>query len=131
MFLDASALCAVLLDEPDRAHFEVKIASADQVVTSPIATWESMRAVMREHGVDARQATEDVDALLRAAEVSIVPISGDDYRAAAEAFARFGKGRHPAALNMGDCFSYACARSAELPLLYKGQDFALTDIVAA
>lgn len=131
MFIDASALCSILLDEPDRLRMELKLAGAESPTTSAIAAWESARAVIREQGVSARQANEDVDDLLSAAGVRIVPILDEHYRLALDAFDRFGKGRHPAALNMGDCFAYACAKAADQPLLYKGEDFARTDIEAA
>lgn len=64
-------------------------------------------------------------------EIDQIPLSIDVTSAAIDAFARFGKGRHPAALNMGDCFAYACARVHRVPLLYKGDDFSLTDIERA
>jgi ribonuclease VapC len=131
MFIDASALCAVLLDEPDRASMERMIAGADNPLTSPVAAWETARAVMRDQGVSARQAMEDVDGVLSAAGVRMMPVVADHYRLALDAFERFGKGRHPAALNMGDCFAYACATAADQPLLYKGDDFARTDIEPA
>jgi ribonuclease VapC len=63
--------------------------------------------------------------------IDLVPVGADHGRLAAEAFVRFGKGRHPAELNMGDCFSYALAKSLHAPLLYKGEDFAKTDIASA
>ncbi|CAN5295645.1 hypothetical protein BH09PSE1_BH09PSE1_29370 [soil metagenome] len=61
----------------------------------------------------------------------MMSIGASEHRLALEAFDRFGKGRHPAALNMGDCFAYACAKSLAVPLLYKGDDFAQTDVEAA
>ena len=68
--------------------------------------------------------------LLSQTQSSVVAVGDAECRLALDAYARFGKGRHPARLNMGDCFAYACARSHGVPLLYKGDDFALTDIEA-
>jgi ribonuclease VapC len=83
--------------------------------------------------VDARQGADAVRDLefLVDATVEIVPVDVEHARAAAAAWRRFGKGRHPAALNFGDCFSYALARLAGVPLLYKGDDFSQTDVAAA
>lgn len=131
MFIDASALCAVLLGEPDHADLDLRIAQAADAVTSPVAVWETVRAMVREQGVEVDAALADVERYLAAAEVRIVEIPAQAHRPALQAFARFGKGRHPAALNMGDCFAYACARSHEVPLLFKGDDFPRTDIESA
>ena len=76
-------------------------------------------------------AGHDLDAFLEAAEIELVPVTPDQARAARQAWRRFGKGNHPAGLNFGDCFSYALAESAREPLLFKGEDFARTDIEAA
>lgn len=128
MFIDASALCAVLLREEDHAALEVQIAQAEDAITSPVAVWEVVRALVRERVVEVDAALNDVERYLTAAEIRIVAIPADTHRLALEAFARFGKGRHPAALNLGDCFSYACARGQGVPLLFKGDDFSRTDI---
>lgn len=131
MFIDASALCAVLLREPGYAALEDLTARAEGAVTSPVAIWETVRAIVREQGVEVDAALTDVERYLAAAEVRIIEIPARAHRLALEAFERFGKGRHPAALNMGDCFAYACARSYEVPLLFKGDDFPQTDIKSA
>jgi ribonuclease VapC len=131
MFIDASALCAVLLREPGHEAFEVLIAQTDGSVTSPVAVWETVRAIVREQAVEVDAALTYVERYLTAAEVRISGIPVQAHRPALEAFERFGKGRHPAALNMGDCFAYACARSFEVPLLFKGDDFPQSDIEPA
>ena len=77
------------------------------------------------------QAAQDLDALLERAEIELVPVTVEHLEAARRAWRRFGKGRHPAALNFGDCFAYALARTTGEPLLFKGGDFAKTDIDAA
>ena len=76
-------------------------------------------------------AGDELDALLRRAEVQLVPVTSEQAYAARHAWRRFGKGNHPAALNFGDCFAYALAVTTGEPLLFKGEDFALTDIEAA
>ena len=131
MFIDASALCAVLLGEHDHAVLDLHIAQTAGALTSPIAVWETVRALIREQGGEVDDALADVERYLALSEVRIVQIPAQAHRLALEAFSRFGKGRHPAALNMGDCFAYACARSYEVPLLFKGADFPQTDIASA
>lgn len=131
MFIDASALCAVLLEEPEQAEFRIRITMASQATTSPVAVWETVRALVRERSAHVASALEVVERLLDAGQIVIVPIGPDEQALAISAFDRFGKGRHPAALNMGDCFAYACARSLGVPLLFKGGDFSRTDIERA
>lgn len=131
MFVDASALCAVFLHEDDYDTIEAKLATASGAITSPIAVWETVRGIVRETGAEVGQVRREVEAYLTEADISLAPIGGAELDIALEAFGRFGKGRHPARLNMGDCFSYACARSRGLPLLFKGDDFSRTDIPLA
>lgn len=130
MFVDASALCAILLNEPERAAFLTRMMDSD-AKTSPVALWETVRAVTRETGQDETAASRIVDALIEATGTELVSVGLAEKTLSIQAFDRFGKGRHPAALNMGDCFAYACARSLAVPLLYKGDDFGRTDIEAA
>jgi ribonuclease VapC len=131
MFVDASAWTAILLAEGEHRAFMVKLAGASSVRTSAIANWEATRAVAREAGSGIQGAAQKLRALQRDANAQIVSIGEVEQIVALEAHARFGKGVHPAKLNMGDCFAYACAKVHGLPLLYKGDDFALTDIEAA
>lgn len=128
MFVDASALCAIMLDEPDRAEFEATLVAATDALTSPIAVWETVRAMTREIGVDPHDAARRLEAYLAAARVRVVSVGPLEGEAAVLAMTRFGKGRHAASLNMGDCFAYACAVTNRTSLLFKGDDFALTDI---
>lgn len=131
MFVDASALCAVFLHEDDYMDIETKLASASGAITSPIAVWETVRGVVRETGLDIGEARGEVETYLAEAGIDLVSIGAGDLDIALGAFARFGKGRHPAQLNMGDCFAYACAKRRGVPLLFKGRDFPLTDIEPA
>jgi ribonuclease VapC len=129
MFVDASALAAILLREPEADAFLEKIERADIAVTSPIAVYETVLALMRETGLSRIVAEEQVRSLFRAAGISVVPLTDEIGRAALDAFDRYGKGRgHPAQLNLGDCFAYGAARVMGVPLLYKGADFAGTDL---
>lgn len=90
-----------------------------------------MVSLSRRLNVVPSEALELVSVLLIEAPVEIIAIPPEAGDLAVSAFERFGKGRHPAALNFGDCFSYACARHLDAPLLYKGGDFSLTDIHSA
>lgn len=102
------------------------------LVTSPLAVFEMVAALTRRRRQSAERSAEQVQTFLDTAGIAVVPITEADGRAALTAFARFGKGQgHPAQLNMGDCFAYACARTHEVPLLFVGNDFPQTDIAAA
>ncbi len=130
-FVDASAIAAILLDETDAADLFARIQARAPCRTSPLAIWETVRAVSRERHVTIEAAQATVERLLQIAAIEVAPVAAEVRHLALEAHARFGKGRHPAALNFGDCFAYACARHARVPMLYKGDDFALTDIEPA
>ena len=127
MFVDASALVAILLNEPEREVLLNKIDAAFERATSPIAVYETVLALMRDSRIARPVAERDVRDLIKAANISMVPITDEMGRAALDAFDRYGKGRHRAGLNMGDCFAYGAARVLGVPLLYKGADFAATD----
>nr|WP_295113769.1 type II toxin-antitoxin system VapC family toxin [uncultured Caulobacter sp.] len=131
MFVDASAWTAMLLEEPEAEAFREKIADAIEVTTSAIANWETVRAVARETNRDIEAVSQELRVLQLYARAQILPIGQPEQIVALDAHARFGKGAHPARLNMGDCFAYACATLRNLPLLYKGDDFSRTDITAA
>jgi ribonuclease VapC len=131
MFVDASAWTAILLAEVEHRTFMAKLAGASSVLTSAIANWEAIRAIGREAGGDIEAAAQKLQVLQERAGAQIVSIGEAEQIVALEAHARFGKGVHPAKLNMGDCFAYACAKLHGVALLYKGNDFALTDIEPA
>jgi ribonuclease VapC len=131
MFVDASALCAVLLGESDAADYALAIRRAEKPVTSAVAIFETVLAAARVADGDVGAARRQVDRFLRLAGVRIVEIGDDELARALDAFDRYGKGRHPARLNMGDCFAYACAKTEGVPLLFKGDDFDQTDIAIA
>jgi ribonuclease VapC len=101
-------------------------------LTSPVAVLEAVMALRRLGGVTVIEAERMVEDFLTAAGVSLVPIAGAEARAAIDTYAPFGKGQgHPAQLNLGDCFAYACARVRGIPLLFVGNDSARTDAPSA
>jgi ribonuclease VapC len=131
MFVDASAWTAILLNEPERDRLRSSLVSAVTILTSPIANWETVRALSRETSDSIAMAAARLAALQASVGARGVTIGPAEQVMALEVHARFGKGVHPARLNMGDCFAYACARTNAVPLLFKGDDFSLTDIEPA
>lgn len=131
MFLDASAMVAILTSEEDGDILADRLAAASQRYTSAIAIFETVAAVVRVRTFSVDEARTIVTRFLDLAEVVLQPIGWNEAEAAMTAFERFGKGRHSAALNMGDCFAYGCAKALGVPLLFKGDDFPRTDIEAA
>jgi ribonuclease VapC len=131
MFLDASALTAMLVDERDARELLVRMQNYTRRITSPLAVWEASVAVARILGLEIEAAEAAVEEFLALTRVSVEPVPAEVRGLALSAFARFGKARHPAALNFGDCFAYACAKKMGVPLLYKGDDFPQTDMEAA
>jgi ribonuclease VapC len=127
MVVDTSAVVAILLEEPEARSFAARLVDAGHAVMSA-ASYVELRIVARSRG---RRGAAEVDGTLADGGIEIVPVTPGQARLAAEAYDRFGKGRHPAALNFGDCFSYALAKERSEPLLFKGDDFARTDIAAA
>jgi ribonuclease VapC len=131
MFIDASALCAIILDEEDGPEIAAKIEGAVKPLTSPVAVFETVLAVARVGPMSVHQANAIVAEMLRLGRIEVVGLDARIGSVAIGAFERFGKGRHSAKLNMGDCFAYACAVTHGVPLLFKGDDFSRTDIAAA
>src|SRR5579859_1510552 len=127
MFVDASAIVAILTEESDADILAGRLEAARQPMTSAVAVFEATAGVARKKACSMVVARDFVFRFLSTAGVDIVPIREREALLALEAFDRFGKGRHPAGLNMGDCFAYACARARGVPLLFKGDDFARTD----
>ena len=127
MVIDPSAILAILQNEPERGDFNAAIAAADQRRLSAASLVELSIVVEARCGVEGQS---DLDLFLTTANVAIVPFNADQAQIARSAFRRFGKGRHPAGLNLGDCYSYALAQICAAPLLFKGHDFGLTDVQA-
>ena len=132
MVIDASTLTAILLSEPEAGHFlDVLDASAETLAISPVSVFETVAAVVRVTGCPVVEARVSVSAALKDYGITITEISIEAGEEAITAFDRFGKGRHPAQLNMGDCYSYALAKTLRAPILFKGDDFSRTDFEAA
>ena len=128
MILDTSAVVAVLYREPEAAAFAQLIHDAEVCRISVVSHVELSMVIEQQLGPDGmRQA----GAFFRRAGVVIEPVTLDQGELARQAFLDFGKGRHKAGLNFGDCFSYALAKATGEPLLFKGKDFIHTDIKAA
>lgn len=128
MIVDTSALLAILLREPEAASFAAAIESADTLRLSVAGYLEAAIFVDR-HGDEVRRAM--LDTFLEEFSIRLEPITVEQARIARQAFQWFGKGLRPAALNFGDCFTYALAKVTREPVLFKGQDFSRTDLVAA
>ncbi len=127
--LDSSALIAVLRREAEAEDFIRIIAEADGCLLSAVSLMETSMVLAGRRGAAALWA--ELDAFIARAEIEVVAHDGRLPLAAREAFLRYGKGRHPAGLNMGDCATYALAKLRGLPLLFKGNDFPATDLMAA
>jgi ribonuclease VapC len=128
VIIDSSAVIAVLRNEPEREQFAEAIAAA---VSRSMAAPNVLETAMVLAGRQEDAILERLDAFLREASVRIQPFSAEHAAAARHAFLRYGKGRHKAGLNFGDCIAYAAAKLEAEPLLFKGEDFRLTDIEAA
>ena len=125
MIVDSSALIAILFNEPDRASLVAKMASASSLSVSAASVLESAMVLEGNRGLGA---SADLDDLIRRTRMRIIPFDLEQLEIARKAFELYGKGRHPAGLNFGDCISYALAKWTGEALLYKGADFTLTDV---
>ncbi len=132
IFVDTSAVIAILTGEPEAAQLAAKIqAERERICGSHVVLEASMRLATIS-GLTPTEVDADVTRALHAASIAIVPITEDVAHAAVAAFERYGKGRKSrAGLNFGDCLSYACAKVHGARLLFKGADFAHTDIAKA
>lgn len=125
MVIDTSALVTVLQDEPERRAFNEMIESAESCILSAASLVEVSIVIESRYGSDGIRT---LDLYLSKAGVEIVEVDENQAMIARRAFKQYGKGRHPAGLNYGDCFSYALAKSRAEPLLFKGEDFSRTDL---
>jgi ribonuclease VapC len=125
MLIDSSALLAILQSEPERRSFIEAIESADSVRISIASFVETSMVIETRYGAEGLR---DLDRFLSRAAIELVPVDPEQGQLARSAFSRFGKGRHRAGLNFGDCFSYAAAVSLREPLLFKGDAFIYTDV---
>lgn len=136
MFVDASAMLAILLEEPEgRALAEALETPSSPPVTSVVAAWEAAVGLYRKKRIPMAEAEARLREFLAQAEVEVVPLSMDEFSAALRAFERYGRHRYPEAernraLNLADCFHYASAKTQGIPMLHKDQGLALTDLAS-
>ncbi len=128
MVVDTSVVVAVMLREPERRYFLDKMVDARSREISAVSYMEAGMVLISRLGDEAEQA---LNTMLGEVGITVTPVSAMQSRMALAAFRRYGKGRHPAGLNLGDCFSYALAKSRAEGLLFKGADFSKTDIAIA
>ena len=128
MIVDTSAILAIALDEPERVRFRTLIAEAQRCALSA-GSWIELSAVVTRRHPDSVLAA--IGRLIAEARITIAPVTIEQAQIGHEAYRVYGKGRHPARLNFGDCFAYALAKATGEPLLYKGDDFVHTDVRAA
>lgn len=132
MFVDASAIVAIITRESDADDLADMLDGARSPITSPVAVFEAALGVCRKRHASVAEAQDDVREFLATAGIRTVSITAKEAEAALDAFSRYGKGGgHPAQLNLGDCFAYAAAKTYGTTLLFKGEDFAKTDIRTA
>ena len=125
MVIDSSALVAILQDEPERRSFNRAIEAADRRAMSVASFVETSIVIESRIGPDGIRA---LDLFIAKAGIELVPVDVDQAHVARTAIRDYGKRRHPAGLNFGDCFAYALAKTLDEPLLFKGTDFTLTDV---
>ena len=128
MIVDSSAVLAILFGEPDSGRYETALALAP---TCRMSTANFLEAAIVVESRVGTSGGHQLDILLERAQIELVPVTPEQAHAARRAWRRYGKGNHPAGLNFGDCFAYGLAETTREPLLFKGSDFALTDIESA
>jgi ribonuclease VapC len=125
VIVDSSAILAILFNEPNAALYAMAIASAS---SCRISAANYVEAAVVVDSQSPAAGPRQFDAFMRRAGIVIEPVTEEHALVARQAYADFGKGRHPAGLNFGDCFSYALAMVSGEPLLFKGNDFSQTDV---
>lgn len=125
MVIDTSALIAILLDEPERRAFNERIEAAQRRLLSAVSLVETALVIESRVG---EAGGRELDLFIHRAGIEVAPADLEQAELARHAFRTYGKGRHRAGLNFGDCFAYALAKATGEPLLFKGGDFSLTDV---
>ena len=128
MVIDTSAMVAILCDEPEAEAFEDALDRSERSLISAVSVLEISMVVESRYG---ESAGNELDLLIYKLPIEVRAADSEQLNWARYAFRRYGRGRHAAGLNFGDCFSYALARSAGEPLLFKGDDFSKTDLISA
>ena len=127
MVIDTSALIAILLHEPEGAPLARAIAAAPRRLLSALSLLEAGIVIEAKKG---EEGARQLDLLIHRAGIEVVAMNGEQAELARTAWRRYGKGRHPAGLNLGDCCAYALSRHSGEPLLFRGEDFPHTDVTA-
>ena len=125
MVIDSSAVVAILLNEPERDSFNRAIEAAERRAMSVASFVETSMVIESRFGPEG---IRDLDLFIAKARIELIAVDAEQGHVARTAFRDYGERRHRAGLNFGDCFAYALAKSLDEPLLFKGTDFALTDI---
>ena len=125
MILDTSAIIRAVVREPGYERIFERMSAAPMLAVGAATLLETAMVLSSKL---VREPRQQLRRFLREMEIEVIPFTAEHYEVAVDAFERFGKGRHPAALNFGDCLTYAVARLSGLPLLYTGNDFARTDL---
>jgi ribonuclease VapC len=125
--IDTSALLAILFQESEAEQFSDAISNASRRLISSVSFLETSIVI---HARKGPVAGRELDLLMHRAKIEVVPFTAEHAETARQAWAKFGKGRHQAALNLGDCCSYALSIISGEPLLYKGSDFSFSDVSA-
>lgn len=128
MFVDTSAVVAILSGEADSTDLAQRMEEAPANITSALVVLEAVMRLSTKLTIDPLEVEAAVAAFMAEARIDIVPIGDATKHLAVKAFSDYGKGDHPAQLNLADCLSYACAKEHGVPLLYKGNDFSHTDL---
>lgn len=129
MFVDSSVVVAILSDEDDAEEWLERLRTAETKATSAVVMLESVMRLSSKLRIEPLRIESVVLRFFERFGIVISPIGAAECRLAIQAFSLYGKGRgHPTQLNLADCLSYACARNLNIPLLYKGNDFARTDM---
>lgn len=128
IFADASALIAIVAGEPEADMLSDLLETETVRLCSAVSIWETVAGLCRSYMFSVPSARTHVQRFLDEAGFRFVAIGEKESGIALDAYAEFGKGRHPASLNMGDCYAYACAKANDAKLLFKGEDFGKTDI---
>jgi ribonuclease VapC len=131
LFIDASAMTAIIAREPGWERLAARAGRPQPRLISAISVWETVAALQSSHGLAPDMAQAELDSFVTTTGLTYVLIGQHEAVLASKAHAAFGRGRHPAGLNMGDCFAYACARANRAALLFIGDDFRKTDIDCA
>ncbi len=128
IFVDASAMISMMAGEGDADDLADRLETERPRLCSAISLWETVAGLCRTYTFSVPSAHSVIQSFVELNSIELVNIGQREFDLAAQAYSEFGKGRHPAALNMGDCFAYACAKANGAKLLFKGDDFNKTDV---